>query len=264
MLSELLKAISEQAVKANGVQTVTPPVGSKLDYGIVLPDGSFEWVDADPDPRQHKVYDVPSLVAFAEQMKAAKDDEAGACVLWYSRTGAVLIVDDTTRRDRVTLPLSASPQLTALAALEGDGNGKLDQTALVKLLRVSLAGCWNLSQPNLAKNISKLKFKRTEDGYSEVTQGKASLGKSLLAEMSGVDPIPEEVTFAVPVFSGHPWTATVACDLQVIADEGKFALTPLAGEIEKAVRLGESRLARDITAEMTERKLDIPLHYGTP
>lgn len=264
MLSELLHALSVQAVKASGIHTVVSPVGAKLDFGVLLPDGSFQWRDVEPDPRQHKVSDVASLVAFADQMNEVKAVDDGMCVLWYARSGAVLIVDDATRRDRVTLPLAFSPQLMALAELTVEGKNKLDQAALAKLLRVSLAGCWSQTQPNLAKNISKLKLKRTEDGYSEVTQGKASLGKSLLAEMSGVDPIPEEVTFTVPVFLGNPWTATVACDLQVIAEEGKFALTPLAGAIESAIRLGENDLAVDIRAEMTKRKLHIPLYYGTP
>lgn len=258
MLAEFLKYLSEQAVKAAGPHVIKPPGGPAHMFGLQRPDGTVEWADAPPAPRDHKALDVGTVAAFAASAAAHKFTPA----VWYSRDGAACLTDDATRRDRVTMPLRASPQLAALMVLEANPR-PLNQRQAVLFLRVSLAGCLGRAG-NLVEVLRKLKFRKDASGSSEISQGRASIGRSLTAELTGAESIPEEVTLDVPVFTGQPWRSTVACSLEADPATETFSLIPLAGAVEAAVREGEAKLMAALADALAAHECQVEIYYGTP
>ncbi len=258
MLKEFFDAIGQQAVKAAVPFHVQPLNEPAYFYYLRTADGTLERHEAKPSPRAHKTLDIASLVRFG----AALDTGESSPVLWYSRVGLVLIVDDATRRDRVSMSLEFSPQMLLLQSLERETKW-YTQAQFLSLLRVKLGACL-INHPALIPSLRKIKFRTSSEGGSEIVQAKASVGKSLSAELSGAEPIPEEVTLSVSIFNGRAEYSEIVCSLDVDPEKVTFSLTPLAGAVEDAIREGESQLRNVIASEMDGAQLDVPVYYGTP
>lgn len=255
MLKELVEKIGALAVEAHGVEVVTPPGEPKHRYAIRKPDGTLEWFEATPPPRQHAVRSVEALVDVARHFK--EDGCLPTC--WYSRTGVVLVVNEMAgRRDRVTLPLGLSVPLTDLMLREAKRQ-PVGQAQLVSLLRTTLARC---VRGNLLEMVRRVNFSQSAAGHGELHHGKSSIGKSLQAELTGAAALPENVTFDVPVFSGHFHTVQpVECALEVAPETQTFTLVPIPGDIERAVALGEAALGSRLAAGLKD---EVSVFYGEP
>ena len=260
MLKELYEAISRQAVEANEKQILQPPGGPEHVYGIVHRDGTVEWKEAAPHPRNHKAGDLDSLVANAERFAPQADGADTVAVCWYSRKGVVLLAEDATRRDRVTLPLTLSPQLAYLQRLEeSKPRVQFTQADLVLTLRTTLA---RSISPDVVAVFRRLNFRKSSGGASEVGHGKASIGRELQAELTGSGAIPETLAFRVPVFAaGVPFEAAVECAVDVQAEAERFLLIPLPGEIENAITQAETYIGGILAENLPET---VPAFYGEP
>lgn len=239
MLAELFKAIGEQALHAATPKAFHPDAEPKHVYWL----GS-ERHEADPSPRDHKAADLETFGHWLTEHAPPDGDASEAhCCLWYDRTGVVLLVHEPTRRDRVTLALSPSPQMLALEQLER-GKAGLTQAEILKLLRTTFADCM-APAGDLLGLLKSIKFKSLTDGHSKTDQGKRSVGKTIEQEISGLAPIPEEVALLVPVFAQASLQiirATVRLYLDADPATERFALYPLAGELELAYGHGEQQL----------------------
>ena len=246
MLKEALDFLTDQATKARGARVVQVPE-PKHKYIVEAADGELEWHESDPEPRNHKARDLSAILAFAEANAESK--------IWYSRSGVVCVVDDKTRRDKVTLALSPSPQVEALRKME-QSREPIEQADLVLLLRTTFAG--SVSPPNFLSIIKTLKFNRQEDGETEIDHGKASLGKNIKLGLTSGEKIPEEITFTVPIFANAFFMMSpVRAAVHIDAAEETFTIIPLPLEIERAVIKAETMICTDIG--------DRPgVHYGEP
>jgi hypothetical protein len=261
VLKELFDFIGQQAVKAAVPTQLRPDSEPRHVYYLRSEDGALERHEADPEARQHRVLDIASLARFGVE-HASRFPEASSLVLWYSRAGLTLILDDTTRRDRVFMPLEFSPQMLLLQSLEKSQQW-YSQAAFISLLRIKLAGSLGMHQ-SLIPSLRKIKFRTSAEGGSEVVQAKASIGKSISAELSGAEPLPDEVTLSFYPFSQGYETVDVVCSLDVKPEEQQFSLTPLAGQIEDAIRAGERRVRELIAQEMEIVSFGCPVYYGAP
>ncbi len=229
--------------------------------------GAMEQFTAQPHPRGHALLDVESVVQLAadQQALSAASGAEKEIALYYSREGVVAVLDDSTRRDRASLKLALSPQFKTISGLDGTAQ-RWKQADFVHLLRVRLAGAFAETHPSLIESLRAVKIRRSEDGGSEIIQGKASIGRSLQAEIQGREPVPEVVTLLVPVFHGHDWTARVVCalDIDPTQSETPFQLQPLAGEVERALRVAEELLRQEIERQVGKSGLRAPLYYGAP
>lgn len=254
MLKEFVEAISAQAVKAASLKIVAVAPEPSHVYYTQDADGTATMHEAQPVPRAHVALSLQAVVAFAK----ANDDAA----IWYSRDKVVCLLDDSTRRDCVVLLLSFSSQLKLLNELEKTRK-PYKQADFIKLLRINLGNCMT-NNGNLLDNIRRLKWESGQAVNTNIGHGKASIGRSIQAEVTGEAPIPDYALVTAPIWdNGFTYAANVKCALEVDAPTESFQLIPLPQEIEAAVVSGEERILRDLQALLGEGSTT-PLYYGSP
>lgn len=208
---------------------------------------------ATPAAERSIATDIGTLVDWTKVVPSSE--------IWYSRKG-VVGSPSPERLDagRCSLPLFASPQLAFLIGVEKNP-AKLTQTQLITVLRTTLFGTFG---GDLLANVRKINLKKGKDVTVEQQRGKVSLNRSDIAEMTGVNDIPEVVAFDVPVFANANIMAraVVKCDLDLNAETESFTLTVLPGEIEAAFTKGEDWLYRTIAESVGKDKVTV--YYGEP
>ncbi len=257
MLQELFEAIQEQAREAMSPKVFQAPGEPPHRYYLATPDGTTSLLSADPPPRNHQASDLETVARWASA-------GAGPVAVWYSRAGVVALLNDETRRDRVSLKLTLSPQMKTIMALDVKAPA-YDQKAFIRLLRIDLAGC--LPSPNLLQAVRTLKFSVLRGVEGEVQHGKESIGRALKAELVGANALPEDVILRLP-----PWEGVVAahveiaCAVEIDPVGERPQLIPFPGQVERAVRAAEADLGsqlRELLAEVGASE-SVSVSYGQP
>ncbi len=232
-------------------------------YYVVEPDGKLTRTTAAPPPFSHTAADLETIVA---NVQFIVDGQAGRSPeVWFNRRAVVAVLDPGDGgKYRSTLTLNPSPQLAILQAwaTNGDRRPVIAQTEMILLLRSVFEDC-TPSHPQLLANVRKLKTTRASEVNSEVQKGKVSLNKSDVREMSGMDLIPDVITFKVPVFDAATLKAEASVRVCVDPDPDKeaFRLVVIPGQIEKAFTDGETWLSAKLTELLAA---GVPLYHGTP
>lgn len=253
ILRELFEAIGVQAVKASGFKVFRAEAEPKHVYYTQDSDGSPEMHEAQPEPRSHVALSLQAIVEFAK-----KNDSAA---IWYSREKVVCVLDDAVRRDFVTLDLAFSSQLELLIQLEATRKS-YKQAEFIKLLRINLGNCMT-NTGNLLDNIRKLKWESGQMVNTNIGHGKASIGRSIQAEVSGEIPLPDYCLVSTPIWgNGFVHNANVKCALEVDPPTESFQLIPFPQEIEAAVVSGEENILRHLQTLLEDA--GTPLYYGSP
>lgn len=230
-------------------------------YYVVDDDGVMTRVTAQLPPLDHAADDLPTLTARAAKWN---EDRPDSVAVWYDRGSVVAVAAvDGVPPNTCTVSLEPSAQLAKLAEWRKAGRVLVSQKEFVLLLRTLLSGCWN-QQPTLLDAVRRLRTQKAADVNSEVQRGRVSMGKTMLAEMSGVADIPERVTFEVPVFAGAAVRAIA--EVRVVLDPDpeseQLMVVVLPDEIDRAFAVGEE------TAQQTlDGLLDgtgIPVYHGRP
>lgn len=264
MLAELFDKVVEQAEEANFPKVIKPEGEPDHVYYLFTAQGVGTRHEAEPKPRNHTAGDITTLVRFVDAYTVSGDETAQA-ELWFSRSKVVCHIDTDTRRDKVTLPLIPSKQIQLLGALEASPKA-MDQKKFLAFLRIDLA---NAAGAALTNAVRHLKFRSSAEGSSSVTHGKASIGKSLEAQLTGEGTIPEEVYIHVPVFAGYMGQRSfvVSCALEIDADAQLFSLIPFPGETERAIREGEAFVGDTLHGALADAGIGddrVEVLYGTP
>lgn len=275
-----LNRLVELAQKAVQPKVVELPGEPRHRYAVCTPDGDMRAIDAEPEPRKHRAYDLTAVAQLAAEFTKDAQPEAApegeeppqqvkVVDVWYSRHGVVALLDNMTRRDEVRLKLEVSPQLSLLVEL-AKKPAEHTQRAFINLLRTGLHGA--LSE-TLLHDVRIVKFRLNTLAEGEVQHGKRSIGKQQEAELHGYDKIPEIVSAYVPVFDGFETGVVypVKCAIEINPENSTFTLMPLPGEIEKAVRRAEEHLGDMLRHQLGVAcsPLDvnpalIPVLYGVP
>ena len=245
-LGELFTAFAEQAVAATQPQVVETPEPAHV-YTLRKKDGTFEQHAAAPVPRDHECESIDSFVSYCLE-------KGIGAVVWYSRAGVVAILDDATRRDKVTIPLQLSPQMQRLLALERDSR-PIAQAEFLKLLRISLSGC--AISDVFINSVKRLKM----TGTAVVEQANRSIGKTLESQLDGSASFPETLALNLPVFAGnvHPAPYAVTCAVEVDPN-GLFQLIPLPGLLECTIQRAEEDVGNRLRQGLSEN----PIYFGKP
>jgi hypothetical protein len=262
MLKETIDAIGALAVAASVPRVLPLDLEPDHVYAIADPkSGSLQIRQAVPSPRKHLAASPQAVFELAKQFSMPGHNVA----LWYHRTGLIALLDDDTRRDKVTLPLELSPQIKTLQELEKTPR-TFKQHEFRKLLRITFCDCLALC-PNLIAIIERVKFRVGGQVEAAVGHGKASVGRQLESEVTGTGSIPEYVDLYVPIFasgfSGGSFSGCrVRCALEPDAPSESFQLIPLPGQIEEAIAWGESQIAKVIAeADLGE---SVAVYHGIP
>ena len=261
MLKELFEAVMEAGHKSRGLRVRRADAEPAHVYYLVNPDGKVQTCEARPSPRDHRAADLETVARWALKFSASSH-----VAVWLSREGVVAVLDDDSRRDRVTLPLAFSPQLEFVRRLES--LKPLTQKAFVRMLRVELAGCLS-DCPHLLSAARDLRFHQHADGGSTVKPGAVSIGKTIAASVSGADKLPEEVCLYLPVFSAvviDDYPVPCAVDVDPEPATPTLHLVPLPGAVEKAAQAAERELDCRLRGLLfgAQEKPNVSLSYGAP
>ncbi len=242
-----------------------PPEEPKGFYYIAQKDGSLERVKAKPADTLEVSKDYHTI---ARRIKKAGDSyisvdaTSSGPEVWYDRHGIVGILPN----GRIKLRAEFSEPFKLIREWEKAKGAAYKQTSLYALLRTTLIDCMD-KHPDFTKLISKLDFKKVQEASSTVQAKGVSMSKSLVAEASGADLIPEVITFMVTIYENPLFAVRrpirVACVLDASDEAFKFWVLP--GEVENACVEAEAHLCRRMTEALEEAELgDVPLYYGSP
>jgi hypothetical protein len=245
---------------ATAPRSLAAPAEPPHVYYVVDGAGNPKKVTATPPPAEATAGSVADLVAWVVNFPPF--DEATVKEIYYSRTGVVGGIFPTNPQNgRIRYELEPSPQLATLEnwAQQKDGQG-LTQAAFIRILSTTFAD----ALPDFVIRIRQCNFQRVKDTQSAIEKGRVSVSKKDLAELSGGNDLPTELTFRVPVFSSAK--ADVTADVRVYLELDlvgeKFLLFVLPGQIEAAYSEGEDWLQRALADALDDAK--IPLYLGSP
>lgn len=257
-LFETVQLIQQQAVTASGAKdkcvVLTVPGAPAHKQFIGKPDGTFATIDVEPQPRKHSLASLDEAIVFIN-----KNGEEGKTVVWFDVSGIVVVMDDSTRRDIATLPLTFTPVIDLLTRIEADGD-HYDQKDFRRLLRVDLANARR--DDKLLNWVSNAKFATATTVGGVVTSSKESLGRDVNdAALSSAGDFPEEIGLDVRVFDDASLKETwgVKCAVELFLREAEFTLTPYPLEIHNAI---ESEV--DVIGQKLRASVKVPVFRGKP
>ena len=246
---ETLELIQSTAQKAQTASMLKLPGDGRK--AIVQIGGELREFDFPPDCRAHVVDTLEDLIAFA-----TREDSAQGAMVWYGVSAVVLILDDSDRRDRVTLPLEFSREFAALAKLEKEPV-LFDQRGFVRFLRVTMGA----AEPVIAP-WRRLDWKTTIDAAGEASHVKDRLGREVTAQVQGTAALPDSILFSVPVYRtpGERQTHEVKCFVELDCANARIGLVPAPSELD----LIQERALADIRRRLDEGLNDTPVYRGRP
>ena len=247
MIEKAIGKIVDLAVKANSVKEFRPCAEPSHVYFLAKPDGSVERFVAEPQLRNHEVKSVQSLASLAVQFIGVKDNTVS---LWVEGNRAILIHDESDRRERTTLGFAYSKQHSLIAAWE---NCVTWHTAaeLMRILRSTFNGT---DVAALVGALSKVRFAKSSENDVEVSLGKASLGKKLSADLKTGSVLPPSIHLYYDVYSGDGAIihAGASCDVDVDLENEKFAIIPFAGTTANNTAEAESQIIKRYSEQVRE------------
>ncbi len=257
---ETLELIQETAQKAQKAQLLDIRGDGRTAY--VQLDGKLQMVPIEPAPRNHLVCSLADLLAFAER---CRDDDTADPVVWPANDEVVLIINDADRRDRVTFSLEQSEPFEALWTLRKSRPTPLDLRSFIRLLRITLG----LDNQRVVDQFRKLEWKLQDGTSAEVQHTKESMGKAIMAEVQGVDDLPDELVVQVPVYrdAGERTPIDIACAIEIDARNQTLELMPLPGEVERALQLAQADIQGRLMSALPPAEneaSDVPVYYGSP
>lgn len=252
MLKEFVQEIKAIAEKSQTPFISSVPGAPDHQKLLVEPGKGVTFINVDPPPRCHKAGSLASIISLAKP----PNFEWKNCVVWYDRTQVTLLYDDGTRRDKAVFSPRYHPQFQLLKELE-EKKTAFKQADFLKLLRVQLRGLADFTE--LIALISKVRFGRSEESVSEITQGKASIGRHLQAEMANAAGMPTECRLEVVVCSNVDFLWEIDCHIEIDPAAESFRLYPFPGEIEEAIQNMESFIGAELAADA-----GCPIYFGQP
>lgn len=256
------KLVADLAVKANGQRIFTAPGEPPHVYYVLRPDGHLERTTAMPGRWEMDAADLNTLCRVAVDWTA----DGVRPEIWCDRDCVVADLNPSVSRGPVcALNLTYSPQMVRLMEWDRAGRVSLSQAELVLLLRTLFAGCF---PPDFLPAVRNVRSSKNAEVNSQISQGKVSLGKSIVAEMTGVAAIPERVTFVVPVFAQLvvPVVGEVRVEIDPDPQSERFTLVVLPGDVERAFGKAEEDLVERVSrvlAGLMATESDIPVYRGS-
>ena len=141
-----------------------------------------------------------------------------------------LVYDIEERRDMAICDLKKSPPWDWLVTQSAR---PMTQHDLVRLLRVTFRNC--LDNDVLLKTVRALKWQAAQGTDRDIRHVRESLDRTIVANVTGAEDIPEEIALSVPVWENFPFKARIACAIEVFPTEQQFKLTPYPIELQRGL-----------------------------
>lgn len=219
--------------------------------------GEMGWhrLHTESPPRSDVAHDLEAVLAFAEKQSHAS--------VWYSREDVVAVYDWNSDledgRQRITMPLSFSPQVQFVQSLE-PGGGELSQEKLVRTFQTVFRTQMAAKQETVG-TFRRLKIRSGGEIDSDVQHGRRSMGKSLEAQVTGTGDIPEFLTLTIPIFEQFHFAQPIEFHIDPNPTTGGIHLTPVHGMMERSIQAAEKQIG-DYLSDMAGE--DFPVYFGAP
>jgi len=229
---DALELITTLAKNAERPMTLDLPGTEKT--AVVYGDGKV--VRETLRPRRYDAETVGGLAMMIADL-ASRDGVDDVRVFVGRKRVVAVLNEHTDRHDRVTFELKTDESMETLK--DAERNGQYAQKDLIWLLRSQFAG--GVAPNNFLPAVRGIKFRNNTSGTAGVQHGNETVDMQIEKSISGLDEsgFPETVILSTPVYAqlaavSDPKPIAVACAVDILIDEQKFRLKPLAGEIERA------------------------------
>ena len=227
MLAEAIVKLEELHKRAVNPHVFTVP--GLHDTALMSIGGSVERVSLPPKRRAHVMRSFADLLDMASKAELARKPH-----IFHDEKSVEVILDADARNEVVTCPLRYTERFELLLAMSVKPfNGTPSE--VVKLLRFKLEG---IGCDPIVSALQKVDFNRNQATVTRQVHGTESLGRSVEAQVQGVDKIPETFDVQLAVYSNdglRGFIAKVRCGLYLDAMNGRIEIAPLADEVQNAI-----------------------------
>ncbi len=185
-------------------------------------------------------------------------------IVWHCLAGVILQCDEDASRawpdqDRAVMRFKLANAFQRLRTING---ASLSQADLVHVLRVDWRG--HVIEPDFLAAVRSIKFRRAVSGYSDIQQGKESLGRDVENEVTGAAAIAETIHLQLPVYSNRDLDAEfpVAVDVDVDPQNERFRLSTVGDEMVQ-IEAAAGAKVRDQLVQMIGAA-PVQLYEGCP
>lgn len=262
-IETLYKKFAEAIPGEKQILTTKQVPGMPSHGFMAFENGSWTWTDFPDSPVNHKALDIKSLVAIGK--KRAEDYE-NVCEIWCDDNRILCTFDVLEfQRDDAGYLLHYTRQFDTIRTWDANGgNGvALSQPELVFILRTTLYGCYG-SYPKLLTSARRVDVRKAQEATGVVEKSKASISKSLLAEVSGMDDIPDVIEFEIPIHQERAFRTKIKVAFEFDAQAERFKLVPLPGELTKALIEARNNIGKEIEEQQQAQGTAFPVYYGRP
>lgn len=232
MIQEAIEKVQQMVRDEKRMQVVVVDREPKDVFWLVDKDGKAERKVAEPAPRS---YTATSLTGFCHQLSHFATP-GNKIAVFVGRGCVTALLDEETRRDRITLKLRETQAFQFLAAAQESAK-VLSQKDLIWELRTRFRS--QVAPADFLADIRQLRFRSGDEGEATVQTGNESLRRNVQASVvAGGKDIAEAIDLDAAVYEGTPeieddTSFRVAVDMNL--SEQKFQLRTLPGESESAL-----------------------------
>lgn len=233
---------------------------------IVKADGTFETVELRAGPQAATAGTIPALVSKVADWHGRVDNEPMGPEVWYSHKYGVRGVrgrDD--RRETITYPLAYAEAFRVLAASSTKAGQTFKHRDFVHLLRTLFK---DKVPPLLLQAVTRINWNFGETGNADLAKtGRTSVDKKLVAELVGVETIPEYVTFTVPVWAELDFPVGIEAYVSPNPADQSFTLFTTELNVNWAYRQADEFLANQVkvaASQVFPDDANLPVYNGSP
>ncbi len=232
--ADAIKEIERLTKEAARAEIIIPP-GPPGEMVILQPDGKAQFEKLGIGWHNETLCDDSAFQSFVMNRTGGGTPTITnpQSEVWVSRERAVFIYDNTDRRDRASLTFIVSEPFRWL---QKSSSKSMSQSEIIRTLRVIFANCLPIDS-SLISSLRSLRFDSSASANASVNHCNESLGRHIMNTVTGEIEIPEVLSLQLQVFEnavkGMRFNVLVA--LEIIPSEQRFLLTPLPGELTRAM-----------------------------
>lgn len=267
---------------AAGLSVVPITAAARAEYALVTKDAAGSVLVEREKKERVRSYQAGSLAAlvaivckFSSKPQAESrgpeptitlDPKMPRKFVFVDYDAIVALLDEGDGYETVTFTPKMSDGMETIEKL-ASGTGAMQQKGILDVLRRQINGVYEPS--DLVNRLRVLKFDSSTGGQSTVRAGDESMSRAVVARVTGVDALPDEVKLTVPYFDNVEdvdlslLNVTIDACLDVEPSSQAFLLRPKAGELEKAKRLVLNTIVRLLQCEF-EGRPDVAVFLGKP
>lgn len=204
-------------------------------------------------PAKHEVFTLSDFAASVERWSGTKS------VVFHNEACAVLVIDETCRRNLVTMPLRTTAVWERILQLKEQC---FDQRGFLRLLRFDLA---SIIPGSLVTAISKIEIVTSGGQRTEVSPGRERGTREFAADLQNSGEIPERVICQVPVYLinglNYAVPITFGLDYTLPPAPVNFVFRPLPDQLELAIQQLQGALHQMLVDVIGS---EMPVLYGCP